>query len=190
METTLKYIVYKTTNIINGKIYIGVHKTNNPHGFDGYIGCGVYIDKFKFNKNKTIFQRAVIKYGANNFVRSTLKIFDNLNDALDLERWLVDQSFVNNPNTYNMILGGNTRLPSNAKTVYMYDIHGNYIMKFESISSASIYIYGNSKNSGCITRAIKQKLLCKKKYRFSYHYKINIDEYKSKKLEELKNIFF
>lgn len=44
----MKYIVYLTKNLkskINGtnKIYIGVHKTENPEIFDGYIGCGVYI---------------------------------------------------------------------------------------------------------------------------------------------------
>jgi hypothetical protein len=40
----MKYIVYLTTNIINNKIYIGVHGTNNPDIFDGYLGCGVNIN--------------------------------------------------------------------------------------------------------------------------------------------------
>ena len=34
----MKYIVYKTTNLINNKIYVGVHRTN-PDIFDGYKGC-------------------------------------------------------------------------------------------------------------------------------------------------------
>ena len=41
----MKYIVYKTTNLINNYIYIGVHKTQDPNIFDSYIGCGVYINK-------------------------------------------------------------------------------------------------------------------------------------------------
>jgi len=42
--------IYKTTNMINGKIYIGQHKSNN---FDlNYIGSGINI------------KRAIKKFGA------------------------------------------------------------------------------------------------------------------------------
>lgn len=34
----MKYIVYCTTNLINNKIYVGVHQTSDPTHFDGYIG--------------------------------------------------------------------------------------------------------------------------------------------------------
>ena len=44
METNLKeYIVYMTINLVNNKIYIGVHKTNLEF-FDGYLGNGVYLN--------------------------------------------------------------------------------------------------------------------------------------------------
>jgi hypothetical protein len=33
------YIVYKTINLINNKIYIGVHKQSGLD-FDGYLGSG------------------------------------------------------------------------------------------------------------------------------------------------------
>jgi hypothetical protein len=40
MKNNFKYIVYQTINLVNNKIYIGVHRTN-PDIFDGYIGNGV-----------------------------------------------------------------------------------------------------------------------------------------------------
>lgn len=43
----MKYIVYQTTSKINNKIYIGVHKTEDPDTFDGYLGNGVYIQTIK-----------------------------------------------------------------------------------------------------------------------------------------------
>ncbi len=62
----MKYIVYCTTCTINGKIYIGVHKTENPDIFDGYIGNGIEIG-WNIKNPKTAFQNAVKKYGYSKF---------------------------------------------------------------------------------------------------------------------------
>lgn len=52
--------IYLTTNLINGKIYIGQHEFLGNDS--GYIGSGVY------------FRNAVKKYGKQNFKRKILKI--------------------------------------------------------------------------------------------------------------------
>lgn len=36
----VKYIVYLTINTVNKMIYVGIHATENPLGFDQYLGCG------------------------------------------------------------------------------------------------------------------------------------------------------
>jgi hypothetical protein len=53
-----KYIVYVTTNIKNNKIYVGVHGTETPNEFDGYIGNGINIRK-SLNNPKEPFEFAV-----------------------------------------------------------------------------------------------------------------------------------
>ena len=56
-----EYIVYKTTNLINNKIYIGVHRTIKGI-IDRYIGDGV-TGKRKKNPKYKGFIAAVAKYG-------------------------------------------------------------------------------------------------------------------------------
>ncbi|MBC8428286.1 hypothetical protein H8D04_00240 [bacterium] len=60
-------IIYKTTNNINGKYYIGKSKYDNPE----YIGSGI------------ILKKAITKYGLENFSKEILeycKTIDELND--------------------------------------------------------------------------------------------------------------
>ncbi len=82
------YTVYKITNIINGKFYIGKHKTRNLG--DGYFGSGV------------ILKKAIQKYGRKNFMKEILYVFDN-----ELEMNLKEQELVQiNEQTYNVNIGG------------------------------------------------------------------------------------
>lgn len=82
------YTIYKITNKINGKFYIGMHKTNNLN--DGYMCSGKLI------------RRAVKKHGANNFEKEILHIFDNEEDMKNKEKELV----VISEHSYNLCDGG------------------------------------------------------------------------------------
>lgn len=154
----MKFIVYQTTCKINNKIYIGVHGTETPEEFDGYIGNGVSIYRPATYKNpKTPFQSAVKKYGVKNFIRTTLKSFDNEQDAYKLEQLLVDEQFLKREDVYNLALGG--RLPDCAnprKKVYMYDLDGNFEREFDSVNSAGRFLNPNAKGAGHLPRAIKE----------------------------------
>ena len=63
------YTIYKTTNIINNKIYIGKHKTTDPN--DDYIGSGKHL------------WRAITKYGRENFKKEVLFSFNNQTHTYD-----------------------------------------------------------------------------------------------------------
>ena len=103
----MKYIVYQTTNLINDKIYIGVHQTENPDKFDSYLGCGCYTTRPSTYKNpKTAFQYAVNKYGVKNFKRIVLYVYDTAKEAYNKEAQIVDEAFVTQSTNYNMALGG------------------------------------------------------------------------------------
>lgn len=134
----MKYIVYLTTNIKNNKIYVGVHKTENPDIFDGYLGNGVNRNNPSSIKNpKEPFQYAVKKYGFDSFRRSIIKIYDTLQEALDLEAEIVNEEFIARDDTYNIALGGGMP-PLLNKVVYQYNLDGTFIKKFNSMHEAGI----------------------------------------------------
>lgn len=60
------YIVYVTTNNLNGKIYVGSHATNNLD--DGYLGSG------------KVLKQAIKKYGRESFSREVIATFAKAND--------------------------------------------------------------------------------------------------------------
>lgn len=82
------YLVYKTTNLVNGKFYIGCHQTNNRD--DGYMGSG------------TLLKRAIQKYGEGNFKREILFEALTPQEMFEKEKELV----VVGPESYNLKRGG------------------------------------------------------------------------------------
>lgn len=153
----MKYIVYQTVNKINNKIYIGVHGTEIDE-FDGYIGNGVSIYRPATYMNpKTPFQYAVKKYGIKNFIRTTIKEFENEEDAYKLEEQLVNEQFLKREDVYNLALGGRiTELANPRKKVYMYDLNGNFEREFDSVNSAGRFLNPEAKGAGHLPRAIKE----------------------------------
>lgn len=173
MENSLKYIVYCTMNIVNGKIYIGVHQTYTPWKFDGYLGNSAWINNpSSYNKGKFPIHAAILKYGTHNFKRQTLKVFDNLQDALDLERWLVTEEFISQPNNYNATVGGGLP-PISDKKVNQFALSGEFIKTWKS--EESIRQYFNCKVS--IANIINRKRNFAG-YFWAFTDTINVEEYK------------
>mgnify|MGYP003351799695 CR=1 FL=1 len=83
------YTIYKITNNINGKYYIGKHITNDP--YDIYMGSGKAI------------RNAIKKYGKENFSKEILCLANTEEEMNLLEEKFVDY---NDDMCYNMNVGG------------------------------------------------------------------------------------
>jgi len=86
------YTIYKITNNINGKFYIGAHKTTDVN--DTYMGSG------------KILLKAQDKYGIDNFNKEILHVFDNAKDMFNKEAEIVTDDYLMEENTYNLKRGG------------------------------------------------------------------------------------
>lgn len=158
-NSKIKYIVYETTNIVNNKIYVGVHHTTDPYGFDKYLGCGVICSQpYTYENAKTAFQYAVKKYGPKNFVRKTLAVFNTVEEAFDLEAEIVNEEFISRPDVYNMVIGGDGGIfLAMRKKVFQYDLDGNYITEYPSFYEAGVAM---NKDYTSISYAVKYKSKC------------------------------
>lgn len=122
------YYVYKITNNINGKFYIGKRKHNFPYK-DKYMGSGKLI------------LLAIKKYGKDNFTKEILGIFDSDKDSSEFEKSLVTKEMVESENCYNMHEGGHggfmhiNNLPPNERV--------NVISYKEKVQSGKISVGGD-----------------------------------------------
>lgn len=88
------WILYRTENLVNGKIYVGVHKIANTKHSRDYLGSGKAL------------KTAIEKYGRENFTRITLAEFSCADDAYLAEADMVNEDFIERDATYNMKCGG------------------------------------------------------------------------------------
>ena len=92
MEKQKYYFIYQTTNKLNGKYYIGKHETYNLN--DGYVGSGLLL------------QKAINKYGIENFERTILFFVNDIDSLNFAEKETVTEEVVNDPMSYNLKIGG------------------------------------------------------------------------------------
>lgn len=84
-------IIYKTTNLINGKFYIGKDIKNDPT----YLGSGILLNK------------AIHKYGIKNFNKEILEECNNKKELAERERYWIDMLNANDRSiAYNIAEGG------------------------------------------------------------------------------------
>lgn len=149
--------VYETTNLVNGKKYIGVSITKSNS--DNYLGSGILL------------KRAIKKYGFENFKKVIIKVFNLEQDARDYERKLIEElDAINDKNYYNLVAGGygggvrnhpvtdetkkkiseshkgkklkRKQVIGMGKSTLQYNLDGVFIKEFETKADAEIEING------------------------------------------------
>ena len=129
----MKYIVYLTINIVNRKIYVGVHKTEDPKKFDGYIGNGINSGNEKLVQESTFpFHLAVKKYGYTAFQRITLGVYDTPEEAYMEESRIVTKEFLERDDVYNVKGGGlGGRKPTK---ILQYTQDGKFVKEWPAVN--------------------------------------------------------
>lgn len=135
MEKKYHYL-YKITNILNDRYYIGVHNTDDLD--DGYLGSGIAI------------LNAIKKYGKENFKKEILKFFDTADEAFEYESKIVNEDLIKDPMSYNMQLGG-----------IHYEHSGYIVIKDESSPTgySSLSKFSDEYKNNSYTSQIKGKTI-------------------------------
>ena len=114
-------IVYKTTNKITGKIYVGKDLNNNPN----YLGSGTYLSN------------SIAKYGRENFVKEILEICTDHDHLCERERFWISELNAMDPEIgYNILPGGEGW---DSKSASIAGILGNKHLTTEKRSKTATY---------------------------------------------------
>jgi len=97
------YYIYKTTSLIDGKYYIGMHSTNNLN--DGYIGSGKKLWRY------------IRKYGKESFKFEILEFLPNRESLKNREREIVNENLLKDMMCLNLSMGGGGGISSKSHMV-------------------------------------------------------------------------
>ncbi len=122
------FVIYKTTNLINGMFYIGKDSYNNVK----YLGSGIYLN------------RAINKYGKENFKKEILEECTSTKKLNEREKyWIKKLNAQNKKIGYNIASGGD------GQSIGWFDDHPNKerLRKEKSIVMKSIVTFKSRKEN-------------------------------------------
>lgn len=95
MRKQKKYhFIYKTTNLLNSRYYLGMHSTNDLE--DGYLGSGTYL------------KRSLNKHGKENHILEIIEFCKTRKELISKEKTLVNLKEIAKKDCMNLNVGGGT----------------------------------------------------------------------------------
>jgi hypothetical protein len=91
VEKTIHYL-YKTTCLVTGRYYIGMHSTSNLE--DGYMGSGKRL------------RYSIRKYGLDNHKKEILGFFESRELLIEAEKKAITEDMITDNNCMNIMSGG------------------------------------------------------------------------------------
>ena len=128
------YYIYKATNKINGKSYIG-QTCNFEKRKKQHIRC--------YEKENCYFHRAIQKYGVDCFLWEIIETCQGAEKAFELEKYYIEK-FNTYRNGYNMTKGGDGAPYHNARAVVLLTLDGEYVKRYDSAQDTEIDGFHNS----------------------------------------------
>lgn len=167
--------IYKITNLINNKVYIGQTTQYPNKRFKQHLSYGYYLTK------------AIKKYGKENF-EFKIVIQGDFNKLFtdELEKHYIHLYNSNNSlSGYNLLSGGRGTLGEmNATIVYQYSSDGKYIKKWNSISDAERKLNIVGVGQSCIRKYKANNFY----FRYTKENNIIPPKHKTAKIVEVTNI--
>ena len=148
--------IYKVTNKINNKIYIG--QTNNFHKRQ--------LEHYADNRtNHQAFKRALNKYKREDFEWKIIDVCISREEANKAEKYYIKLYNSKVPHGYNIASGGEGGSNWNIKLIVMLDLDGKFIKKYDCIAQCE---NETGLDHSMISACCKGKHLKYKDYIFMY----------------------
>ena len=143
--------IYKITNCINQKSYIGLTINDVETRFKKHKsmiysnGCSALYEAFK-------------KYGVENFIIETICFSSNKKELMNLEKHYISELNTLSPNGYNLTSGGeNCKVTDETKKKISKSLKGRKIKWAEKVSSSVKKLWENEEYRTKQTEQRKQK---------------------------------
>ena len=144
--TRKKYhFIYKTTNLLSGRYYVGMHSTDDLN--DGYLGSG------------TLLRRSINKHGKDNHSIEILEFLNSREELAARERELISLEEIAKKECMNLKVGGNGGL-SSPEHAYAFHAAGGKAVRILMSNRHRERLKTDPEYKARISQKIKETLGC------------------------------